>query len=543
MSPEEGKRGLAGLLDQLLAITRAEAPVLWSYTPQMRAFSRHAAARAVVCDCMDELSAFGFAPPDLAANEARLMAEADVVFTGGPSLWEARRDRHDNIHAFLSSVDAAHFAAARTPRADPPDQAVIPHPQLGYYGVIDERLDLGLIRNVARARPDWQVVMVGPVAKLAEADLPRAANIHWLGRKSYDDLPVYLAGWDVALMPFAINDATRFISPTKTSEYLAAGRPAVSTPVRDVIRHYGDVTAVRIADGPKAFVAACDAALEIASAPGAWRDEVDRRLATLCWDATNRHTTRLVTEAAWARGNLRASAAAPAPAMSRSPARASRVPSWPSSWPRDRGGGCSSWTGGRTSRATPATITTRPESSFTVTGPHIFHTKSDAVVNYLSRFTRWRPYDHRVLAHVDDALLPVPINRTSVKALYGLSLGTDAEVAAYLAQQAEPVAEIRTARDVIVNAVGTRLYERFFRGDTRKQWGLDPSDLDASVTARVPTRTSDDDRYFGDAFQAMPAEGYTRMFERMLDHPLIDLALGQDFHDLSKCRPHPAHRL
>jgi UDP-galactopyranose mutase len=166
-------------------------------------------------------------------------------------------------------------------------------------------------------------------------------------------------------------------------------------------------------------------------------------------------------------------------------------------------------------------------------GPHIFHTNSDAVVDYLSRFTAWRPYEHRVLAQVGDKRVPMPINRTTLNALYGLQLSSDEEAAAFLASQAEPVARIETSRDVVVNAIGTRLYETFFQGYTRKQWGLDPSELDKSVTARVPTRTNTDDRYFTDTFQAMPREGYTRMFERMLDHPRIDLALGCDFEDLA----------
>ena len=541
LSPAEAERALAGLLDQLLAVTRTERPVLWYYTPQMRGFSRHVAAEAVVYDCMDELSNFRFAPPDLVANEARLLAEADVVFTGGHSLWEAKRDRHDNAHPFPSSVDAAHFAAARAPLPEPADQAGIARPRLGYYGVIDERLDLGLIRDLAAARPEWQIVMVGPVAKLSDADLPRAANLHWLGQKSYAELPAYLAGWDVALMPFAINDATRFISPTKTPEYLAAGRPVVSTPVRDVVRHYGEIRAVRIAEGAAAFAEACDTALAMAREPApAWRDEADRMLATLSWDATHRHMTRLVTEAAAARREVRAPDRFPAPGIRRG-ARAYDV--------TIAGAGfAGSVLAERLAEASGKRVLVvdkRPHVAGNAYdhhdaagvlvhryGPHIFHTNSDAVVDYLSRFTRWRPYEHRVLARVEDRLLPVPINRTTVNGLYGLGLSTDAETAAFLAAQAEPVERIENSRDVVVNAVGTRLYETFFRGYTRKQWGLDPSSLDASVTARVPTRTSDDDRYFGDSFQAMPAEGYTRMFERMLDHPLIDLALGQDFHDL-----------
>ena len=165
-------------------------------------------------------------------------------------------------------------------------------------------------------------------------------------------------------------------------------------------------------------------------------------------------------------------------------------------------------------------------------GPHIFHTNSNDIVEYLSRFTDWRPYEHRVLADVRGKQVPIPINRTTLNTLYGLELKTDEDAAAYLASRAEPVGEIKTSEDVVVSAVGRELYETFFRGYTRKQWGLDPSELDKAVTARVPTRTNTDDRYFNDTFQAMPAQGFTRMFERMLDHPNIELLLGVDFADV-----------
>jgi UDP-galactopyranose mutase len=165
-------------------------------------------------------------------------------------------------------------------------------------------------------------------------------------------------------------------------------------------------------------------------------------------------------------------------------------------------------------------------------GPHIFHTNSQQVVDYLSQFTQWRPYEHRVLAFVRGQLVPIPINRTTLNKLFDANLKTDEEAAAYLASRAEPVEEIRTSEDVVINAVGQELYELFFRGYTRKQWGLDPSELDKQVTSRIPTRTNTDDRYFGDTFQAMPLEGYTKMFERMLDHPLIEKRLGTDFRDI-----------
>ncbi len=161
-------------------------------------------------------------------------------------------------------------------------------------------------------------------------------------------------------------------------------------------------------------------------------------------------------------------------------------------------------------------------------GPHIFHTNAQRIVDYLSRFTEWRPYEHRVLARVNEHLVPIPINLTTLNTLYGLSM-TEVQAEAFLAERAEPVAAIRTSEDVVINQIGRQLYEKFFRGYTRKQWGLDPSELDKSVTSRIPTRTNEDDRYFTDTFQMMPLHGYTQMFERMLDHPRIDLLLGTDF--------------
>jgi UDP-galactopyranose mutase len=165
-------------------------------------------------------------------------------------------------------------------------------------------------------------------------------------------------------------------------------------------------------------------------------------------------------------------------------------------------------------------------------GPHIFHTNSDQVVDYLSQFTKWRPYEHRVLAVVRGQQVPIPINRTTLNKLFDLDLKTDEEAADYLASRAEPVDDIQTSEDVVVNAVGRELYELFFQGYTRKQWGLDPSELDKSVTARIPTRTNTDDRYFTDTFQAMPADGYTAMFGKILESPLIDVRTGVDFREL-----------
>ncbi|WNG14348.1 glycosyltransferase family 1 protein [Cystobacter fuscus] len=272
------------LLDELLTRHAVRHYVSWYYTPMAMGFSRHLEPLAVAYDCMDELSAFRGAPPALLHREAELLVRADVVFTGGQSLYEAKRDRHPNVHAFPSSVDVPHFATARGNVQEPADQASIPHPRLGFFGVVDERMDLELLTAVADARPDWQLVIIGPVVKIDPASLPRRPNLHFLGGKNYKELPTYLAGWDVALLPFARNESTRFISPTKTPEYLAAGKPVVSTSIRDVVRPYGEMGLVRIADTPEDFVRACEEAL--AENHATWLPRVDKHLTTMSWDST-----------------------------------------------------------------------------------------------------------------------------------------------------------------------------------------------------------------------------------------------------------------
>ncbi|MES2492434.1 MAG: UDP-galactopyranose mutase [Pseudomonadota bacterium] len=535
---------LRALLEQLLDQHTGDL-VAWYYTPLMLPFSRHIPADCVVYDCMDELANFRFAPPELLPLEHELLAHADLVFTGGYSLYEAKKDRHHEVYPFPSSVDRAHFERARTDIADPIAQKDLPRPRLGFYGVIDERMDLDLIAAVADARPDWSLVMVGPVVKISDEELPLRANLHYLGGKSYAELPDYLSGWDVALMPFAINEATRFISPTKTPEYLAAGRPVVSTPIKDVIRHYGELSAVKIASTPTEFIAACDAAMSLARTGGAWLDEADALLRDTGWDETVERMWGLVQTKLVAENQVH-------PIVSPT--------SWPAKAPEPYdvlvvgAGFAGSVMAERL--ATQAgkrvlVIDRRPHvggNAYDVKdaagllihqyGPHIFHTNSAEIFDYLSQFTRWRPYEHRVLAKVDDVLVPIPINRTTINVLYGLDLKTEDEAAAFLASRAEPVAVIETSEDVVISAVGRELYEKFFRGYTRKQWGLDPSELDKSVTSRVPTRVNTDDRYFADKFQAMPADGYTRMFERMLDHPNIELLLGVDYREVRDAYPH-----
>ena len=272
------------LLNELHRTYHIERPVVWYYTPMALDYARHLSTSAIVFDCMDELAAFKIAPPQLVSNEAELLGRADLVFTGGQSLYEAKRGRSRRVFAFPSSVDVPHFAAAKSIKEDPPDQADVPHPRLGFFGVIDERMDLNLLRAIATARPDWHLVILGPCVKIDPATLPRGHNIHYLGMKTYAELPSYLAGWDVALLPFARNESTRFISPTKTPEYLAAGCPVVSTSVRDVVSPYADRGLVSIADAPEEFIIAVEQALAGPSLKQ--REEIDQFLSQLSWERT-----------------------------------------------------------------------------------------------------------------------------------------------------------------------------------------------------------------------------------------------------------------
>src|SRR5215203_317940 len=283
------------LLDGFIASENIQDFVLWFYTPMAMDFAAHLEPLATVFDCMDELSAFKFAPPELIENEKRLLERADVVFTGGQSLYEAKKDKHANVYAFPSSIDVKHFNQARAVREEPADEKIIPHPRFGFCGVIDERLDIELLGKMASARPDWHFVMIGPVVKIADEDLPRRENIHYLGGKDYKDLPAYLAAWDVALMPFAINESTKYISPTKTPEYLAAGLPVVSTAIRDVVRPYGDLGLVQIASTAEEFVAACEKAL--AEDTSARLQTADEFLSHNSWDKTFGEMSRLIAEA------------------------------------------------------------------------------------------------------------------------------------------------------------------------------------------------------------------------------------------------------
>jgi UDP-galactopyranose mutase len=320
----------------------------------------------------------------------------------------------------------------------------------------------------------------------------------------------------------------------------------VSTPIRDVARHYGEMEGVKIGATAQEYISQCEAALALARAePKAWLAEVDDVLASLSWDQTCVGMNALIDRAATA--NERRVSAFPAKPVSA-----------PSAWPAARrshydalivgAGFAGSVLAERLASEQGKKvllIDRRPHIGGNAYdkhdaagvlmhqyGPHIFHTNSADIFAYLSRFTRWRPYEHRVLADVSGKLVPMPINRTTLNALYGVDLRSDEDAEAFLNSRAEPVEKIRTSEDVVVSAIGRELYETFFRGYTRKQWGLDPSELDKSVTSRVPTRTNTDDRYFTDSFQAMPLNGYTRMFENMLDRPGIDIETGVEYQDV-----------
>jgi UDP-galactopyranose mutase len=435
LDEDERESTLKSLLDAFLAGEKGPF-VRWYYTPMMLPFSRNVASACTVYDCMDELANFRFAPPQLLELERELIATSDVVFTGGYSLYEAKKDRHPNIHPFPSSVDRPHFAKAREAV-----RAADGRPQLGFYGVIDERMDLELVAALADARPDWTINMVGPVVKIDPAELPQRPNLLYPGGKTYDELPAVLGEWDVALMPFAINESTRFISPTKTPEYLAGGRPVVSTPIADVIRHYGDFEGVFIADGAEAFIAACDRALALTLGGDSWLEEVDARLANLSWDTTYARMAGLVHEA------IAVPVAGPNIVKAHALFSENRRKRY--DYLVVGAGFAGSVVAERLATQHDAKvllIDRRPhvagnaydhadDSGVMIHqyGPHIFHTNSDEIVAYLSQFTAWRPYEHRVLASVRDKLVPIPINRTTLNQLFELDLRSDEDAAAYLA--------------------------------------------------------------------------------------------------------------
>jgi glycosyltransferase involved in cell wall biosynthesis len=296
LTEEEVYKRQRKFINNLLTNMNIEKYFSWYYTPMALPFTDHLEPEVIVYDCMDELSAFKFAPPQLTILEKDLLKKADVVFTGGQSIYEAKRDAHHNIYSIPSSIDKHHFGLARKIKEDPADQKNIPHPRFGFFGVIDERFDIELIDAVAKAKPEWQFILLGPVVKIDPATLPKYDNIHYLGGKKYEELPGYIAGWDIAMVAFAMNESTKFISPTKTPEYLAAGKPVISTPIRDVVRPYGDNKLVHIVNNADEFIKAAEKELgKKRKAP--WLKKVDDFLLYNSWDRTWGQMVRHIEDA------------------------------------------------------------------------------------------------------------------------------------------------------------------------------------------------------------------------------------------------------
>ncbi|HYH27187.1 MAG TPA: NAD(P)-binding protein, partial [Actinomycetota bacterium] len=442
------------LVEGFLQDRRVSRYILWLYTPMAVPLARRLRPLATVYDCMDELAAFHGAPKELRDHEGELFDGADLVFTGGESLYQEKRERHQNVYLFPSAVDLAHFGKARSQIAEPEDLRTIRRPRIGYAGVIDERIDLELMGAIAKLRPEWQIVMLGPVVKIDPGTLPQGPNIHYLGRKPYEELPGYLSGWDAAILPFARNEATRYISPTKTPEYLAAGLPVVSTSIRDVVHTYGRRGFVGIADRPHDFVAAVEAAMTDREDRD---EEVDRFLEGNSWDRTwdrMRHLVEGVISSRFEEPRpLVLSGSDGRPAVIVAPDRAPGTADAPYDYLVAGAGFAGSVIAEHLASAGKRVVIVERRRHIAGNaydeynsdgilihryGPHIFHTNSAEVFEYLSRFTSWRPYEHRVLASVDGQLVPIPINLDTINSLYGMSL-TSPEVEAFLASLAEDV--------------------------------------------------------------------------------------------------------
>lgn len=298
---DEQLAAMKPLIAQFMAERGISEPLVWLYTPMALPLVADMEPRAVIYDCMDDLASFKFAPPQLVAREAELMGIADIVTTGGPSLFEARKHRHPNIHCLPSAVDVEHFAPRNLDRAAPEAalaaelHGTMPHPRLGFFGVIDERLDLDLVARMADLRPDWALVMVGPVVKIDPETLPQRPNIRWVGMQTYEALPHQLSHWDVCLLPFALNEATRFISPTKTLEYLSGGKPVISTRIHDVVSLYGAV--VRFGDDAQDFVRGVEQILaESPEERADWHLRAQCMVDSCTWDDTTAQIATLLRD-------------------------------------------------------------------------------------------------------------------------------------------------------------------------------------------------------------------------------------------------------
>ncbi|MGZ9165636.1 MAG: NAD(P)-binding protein, partial [Anaerolineales bacterium] len=452
LNAEETDAAMQTLVEQFFA-DKINDFILWYYTPMALNFSRQLHPSLSIYDCMDELSLFKGAPPKLQELEKELVSRADLIFTGGQTLYEGKRNGYDNVYLFPSSIDAPHFEQARKKQADPVDQADIPHPRLGFFGVIDERMDLELLSALAQTHPKWHFVLLGPVVKIEPENLPQLPNIHYLGMKTYAQLPLYLSNWDITLLPFALNDSTRFISPTKIPEYLAGGKPVVSTPIRDVINPYGKQDLVSIAGSPDEFAKSIAGCLQWKKEEMAkWLTQVDQQLSQNSWDYTWKRMMTLIES----------TIAAEEKEDKTTSNQPSSIPSIPVYLDLEKKRDNGTNGNGRSGKVQPfdylivgagfagSVLAERlavgsgkrvliidkrshiagnaydhhNEDGVLIHkyGPHIFHTNSHEVFNYLSKFTQWRQYQHRVLASVDGQLLPLPINLDTINKLYGLNL-------------------------------------------------------------------------------------------------------------------------
>jgi len=287
LSFEEETNIVSQRIQELLNEQQIGDYIAWFYSPMFLRYTKGLKPYLSIYDCMDELAAFNFAPPEIKIMERLLLDQVDIVFTGGKTLYELKKHSHPEVYYFPSSIDKHHFAKARQNNISVPvDQEHIPHPRLGYHGVIDERIDLPLLAAIAEQRPNWHFIMIGPTAKISPSDLPRRANIYYLGQKQYAELPQYLAGWDIAFMPFALNASTRYISPTKTPEYLSGGKPVLSTAINDVVDPYGNLGLVEIISSPDEFIRAAERILSGQWDKNKWLKETDDFLSHLSWDIT-----------------------------------------------------------------------------------------------------------------------------------------------------------------------------------------------------------------------------------------------------------------
>jgi UDP-galactopyranose mutase len=292
---------LAPLMQEFVAARQLSEPIVWLSTPLVLPLVADLEPRAVVYDCIDAPVALRFAPPPLAAREAALLELADVVFTGGPSLHEALRGRHPNLHCVPGGVDAAHFEPSSLGHHHVESAAAtqlhrgMPRPRLGFFGAIDERLDLDLVANIAALRPGWQIVMAGPVVRIDPATLPQRPNIRWVGLQRHEALPHVMAHWDACLLPFVLDETTRFLSPDRILDYLAGGKPVVSTEIPDAVSLYASV--LRFGSTAEDFVAAVEAALaEPPEAMADWRARAKTLVQGRTWDAAADTVARLLRE-------------------------------------------------------------------------------------------------------------------------------------------------------------------------------------------------------------------------------------------------------